>query len=329
MDNFWFVSALVVVGVILFFRMLRVVPEQRVLVIEEWGKYKKTLGSGLHFIVPIIHRVAYTHDLKEEVLDVAPQVCITQDNVQVTVDGILYFKVMDPVKASYGIDNFRYATMQLAQTTMRSEIGKIELDRTFSERETINNSVVKAIDEASDPWGIKVTRYEIRDIEPAQSVIAALESQVAAERQKRAEILESEGNKESRINLSKGEREEAVNLSKGEKQKRINEAEGLAKSIEIVSTATAEGIKVIATAINKPKGRSALTLQIANQYIGQLGNILEKADVSVLPLEAAQLQGLAQAVMPSGGSHGNSEGLAQDALKGAMAGIVARGNRHE
>lgn len=297
--EYFLLYTLAVIAIIIFFRMIRVVPEAHALVVEELGKYKRTLGPGLHLVVPFLQKVSYKHILKEEVLDVHPQSCITQDNVQVTVDGVLYFKVVDPYKASYGIDNYRFATIQIAQTTMRSEIGKIVLDKTFSERETINNAVVKSIDKASDPWGIKVTRYEIRDIEPSKSVIEALEQQMEAERRKRAEILESEGVKESRINQSKGEREEAINLSRGERQKRINEAEGQAQSMEIIADATAQGIAMIAAAIQKPKGRNALSLQIANGYIGSLGKILDSAEVSVMPLEAARIQGLLNAIMPA------------------------------
>ena len=305
--------ALAIVALIVLFRMIRVVPEAHALVIEHLGKYRKTLGPGLHLVIPFVQRVAYKHELKEEVLDVHPQMCITQDNVQVTVDGVLYYKVVDPFKASYGIENYKFATIQMAQTTMRSEIGKIVLDKTFSEREAINNSVVKSIDKASEPWGIKVTRYEIRDIEPSNSVIEALEQQMEAERRKRAEILESEGEKEARINQSKGEREEAINLSMGERQKRINEAEGMAKSMEIIAEATAQGIGMIAEAIQKPKGRNALSLQIANGYINNVGKILEAADVSVMPLEAARLQSLINSVMPALGQVAQSAPLGQAA----------------
>jgi len=286
-----FLSYLAVVVVLwLFFQMVRIVPEQQAWIVEEFGKYSRTLGAGLHIVIPVLRKVAYKHTLKEEVNDVLPQVCITQDNVQVEVDGVLYLKVVDPVKCSYGIENYRWATAQLAQTTMRSEIGKIPLDKTFSEREAINASIVKSIDAASEPWGIKVTRYEIRDIEPAPSVIEAMEKQVEAERFKRAEILQSEGEKEARINSSKGEREEAINLSRGERQKRINEAEGRARSIEIVTEANAEGIRQIGAAIGKPGGKNAVTMQITQQYLDQLGRILEVSDVQVLPLESAQLQ---------------------------------------
>jgi regulator of protease activity HflC (stomatin/prohibitin superfamily) len=237
---------------VLFFKLLRIVPEQQAWVIEFLGKYQKTLGPGFHLVLPGIQRVVDRHTLKEEVIDVPPQVCITKDNVQVTVDGILYLMVMDAEKASYGIDNYRFATAQLAQSNMRSEIGKLDLDRTFSEREIMNNAIVKAVDEASDPWGIKVTRYEIKDIIPNTTVVDAMEAQVRAEREKRAEILESEGVKESRINVSRGDREESINKSKGDQQKRINEAEGRAEAITIVANATAEGIKMVAEAIKSP-----------------------------------------------------------------------------
>ncbi len=294
-----FLAYLAVIAALwVFFQLVRIVPEQQAWIVEEFGKYRKTLGAGLHFVVPVLQRVAYKHTLKEEVNDVRPQVCITQDNVQVEVDGILYLKVVDAAKASYGIENYRSAAAQLAQTTMRSEIGKIPLDKTFSEREAINAAIVKSIDVASEPWGVKVTRYEIRDIEPSESVIEAMEKQVEAERFKRAEILESEGDKESRINLSKGEREEAINLSRGERQRRINVAEGQARSIEIITEANAQGLKLVGEAIRKPGGKTAVSLQISREYLDQLGKILESSEVQVLPPEAAKLQGLIASALP-------------------------------
>lgn len=285
--------------VILFFKLIRIVPEQETYIIEQFGKYKKTLGAGLHLVVPFVQRVAYKHSLKEDVIDVAPQVCITNDNVQVTVDGILYLKVVDPVKASYGIENYKYATAQLAKTTMRSAIGKLELDRTFSEREEVNDNIVKAVDEASDPWGIKVTRYEIKDITPTDTIEQAMEQQMRAEREKRAEILSSEGDKESRINSSKGEREEAINISKGERMRRINVAEGEAKAIEILAQATAEGLKEVASALQEPKGKTAMSIHLAEQYIGQMGEILKNSQVSVLPADIANIKGFLQALLPA------------------------------
>ncbi|MBN2628113.1 MAG: paraslipin [Spirochaetales bacterium] len=290
---------LIALVIILLLKMVKIVPEQEAWIIEQLGKYRKTLAAGLHLIVPVIQRAAYRVDLKEEVIDVPPQVCITNDNVQVTVDGILYIKVIEPEKAVYGIENYRFATSQLAQTTMRSEVGRIELDKTFSERDTINNAVVKAVDEASDPWGIKVTRYEIKNLDPTDSVREAMEQQMRAEREKRADILESDGFKQAQINESKGAREEAINYSKGERQKRINEADGEARAIEIQADATAEGIKLIAEALNRPNGDKARKIRILNKYTAQLGKILNTADTQVIPLEAAQVKSLLQTVIPA------------------------------
>jgi regulator of protease activity HflC (stomatin/prohibitin superfamily) len=301
--NVVFAYLLAFLVIVVFFKLIRIVPEQEAYVIEKFGKYQTTLGSGLHLIIPFIQQVAYKHILKEEVLDVDPQVCITSDNVQVTVDGLLYLRVMDPEKASYGIDNYRYATAQLAKTTMRSEIGKLELDRTFSERDEINDAIVKALDEASDPWGIKVTRYEIKDISPTETIEKAMEQQMRAEREKRAGILASEGEKSARINISKGERQSSINLSKGERQKRINESEGRARAIEITSEATAEGLTLVAEALKLPKGKSAMSLRLAEQYIEQFGSIIETAETSVLPDDLARLKSLIDTVTPSlGGS---------------------------
>ncbi len=283
-----------------FFKLIRIVPEQQAWVVEQFGKYKRTLGPGFHLVIPGVQKVAYKHTLKEEVIDVAPQVCITQDNVQVSVDGILYLRVEDPERASYGIEDYRFATAQLAQTTMRSEIGKIGLDNTFSERDRINNAVVKAIDEASDPWGIKVTRYEIRDITPTDTVLKAMEQQVRAERERRAEILTSEGEREARINVSKGERQEAINLSKGERTKRINEADGKAEAITIVAQATADGVRDVAKSISRPHGQEAGTLQIAEQFVVRLGQIMQTARTSVLPYDLAGLRSIVAAVRGHG-----------------------------
>lgn len=293
------IYAVAVLFLIIFFRLVRIVPEQEAWIIEFLGKYQKTLASGMHLVIPFMHRVAYKQLLKEEVIDVDPQICITRDNVQVTVDGILYLRVMDPYKASYGIDNYRFATAQLAKTTMRSEIGKLELDKSFSERDALNDAIVKAVDEASDPWGIKVTRYEIKDIAPTQTIEDAMKQQMRAEREKRAEILSSEGEKESRINVSKGERQEAINLSVGEKQRRINESNGRAQAIAITSEATATGIREIAKAINTPGGDKATSFRIAEQFIVQFGNIIETADTSVLPMDLAQIKSMVQALLPA------------------------------
>ena len=308
MGSIFSVYLLAFVVIIIFFKLIRIVPEQQSYVVEQFGKYSKTLGAGLHLVIPFVQKVAYKHTLKEEVIDVDPQVCITNDNVQVTVDGILYIKVIDSVKASYGIENYRFATAQLAKTTMRSEIGKLELDRTFSERDEVNDNVVKAVDEASDPWGIKVTRYEIKDIYPTSTIEQAMEQQMRAEREKRAEILSSEGEKESRINISRGQRQEAINISMGERQRMINSSEGKSKAIEIVSIATAEGLKDIASALQLPKGRTAMSVRLAEQYVENFGEILKGTETSVLPSEIANLKGIVDTVLPalsSGDKGGN------------------------
>lgn len=291
--------ALGILAILILAKTVRIVPQQEAWIVEELGKYKKTIGAGLHIVIPILQKVAYMNTLKEEVIDVAPQVCITKDNVQVRVDGVLYLKVMDPVKASYGIENYRYATAQLAQTTLRSEIGKIELDKTFSERDAINAAVVKSVDEASDPWGIKVTRYEIKDIDPPATIQDAMEQQMTAEREKRADILESDGIKQAQINLSQGEREEAINLSKGERQSKINVAEGKAKAIEIVAEARAEGIKMIGAAINKPNGNTAMNMSLMRQYMKELETIIGSSETTVLPLPEAELNSLLQTIIPA------------------------------
>lgn len=289
-------GSLIALFFLIFYKLIRIVPEQEAWVIEEFGKYKKTLGPGFHLVIPFMQKVAYRNVLKEEVIDVPPQICITKDNVQVTVDGLLYLKIFDPIKASYGIDDYRFATTQLAKTTMRSEIGKIELDNTFSERDTINDEIVKSVDEASDPWGIKVTRYEIRDITPTATVLEAMEQQVRAEREKRAEILKSDGEREFRINISKGEREEAINLSRGERTRRINESEGKAFAIQQIAEATSEGITEIAKSIQLPKGKQAVALRVAEHFVDKLGRILDKSDISVLPMNVAQIKGFVQTV---------------------------------
>ena len=300
MGVFGFIASLGIVVLVigLFFKLLRIVPEQQAWVIEFFGKFQKVLAPGFHIIIPGIQRIVNKHELKEEVIDVFPQVCITKDNVQVTVDGVLYLKVMDPEKASYGIDNYRFAASQLAQSNMRSEIGRLDLDRTFSEREIMNNAIVKSVDEASDPWGIKVTRYEIKDITPDKPIIDAMEAQVRAEREKRAEILESEGGKESRINISRGDKEESINKSRGNKQKQINEAEGRAEAIKIVATATAEGLKEIANAICQPNGNKAVSLRLTNQFIQQLEEILNNSQTLVMPHDLAQIKSVVSTMFP-------------------------------
>ena len=288
------------VAVIILFSIAVVVPEQESYVIERLGKYSRTLTAGFHILTPFIDRIAYKQNLKEEALDVDPQVCITADNVQVQVDGILYLKIFDQVKASYGIDNYRYAVAQLAKTTMRSEIGKLELDRTFCGREGLNDNIVKALDEASDNWGIKVTRYEIRDITPTRTILEAMERQMRAEREKRANILSSEGKQQSRINISLGKKKEAINKAMGEKQRRINLAEGRSKAIEITSNATAEGLRLIADALSQPGGRTAMGIRLAENYIQRFEHIIKKSNVSVYPENIAGLAAFTDIIKNAG-----------------------------
>ena len=249
--------------VITIIKTARVVPQKSNFVIERLGKYSRTLDSGFHILIPFIDKVAYTHSLKEEVIDVERQTCVTKDNIQVGINGVLYLQVVDPHKASYGINDYRYAASQLAQTTMRSVIGQTDLDKTFEERAKINEEVVKALDEAASPWGIKVLRYEISDIELPLSIKDALEQQMRAERERRAAIAKSEGERQAMINVSEGQKQEVINLSEGDKMRQINEAEGRAREIELVAIATAEGIRQIAEAINHPGGQEAVSLRVA------------------------------------------------------------------
>ena len=282
-----FIFALVILA-----RSIRVVPQKSAFIIERLGKYKKTLTAGFHVLVPLLDRVAYKHTLKEQALDVASQICITKDNISVEVDGILYLQVMDAMKSSYGIDDYQFASTQLAQTTMRSIIGKMELDKTFEERDAINTSIVDAVDKASDPWGVKVTRYEVKNITPPQSIKDAMEKQMRAEREKRALIAESEGDKQAKINRAEGEKQELIAKSEGEKQRRINEAEGRAAEIEKVAVATAIGLRKIATAINEKGGADAVNLRIAEQYIGEFGKLAKENNTMILPSNLTDIGGL-------------------------------------
>ncbi len=282
-----FVTLPALLALFIIWKMFIIIPMREASLKERVGKFAGMLLPGFHFLIPFVDRVAYRHEMREQVIDVPPQVCITRDNVQVEVDGVVYFKVMDPVKASYGIGDYRMASISLAQTTMRSEIGKLALDDTFSERERVNENIVREIDKASEPWGVKMIRYEIRNITPSKHMLDAMEKQMEAERQKRAEITMAMGQKESRINLSTGERQEAINLSEGEKQKRINEAVGKGREIEILAEASAKGISRIAAAIRKPGGAQAIRMQILEQYIEEVGRIIQYANVSVVPPQVA------------------------------------------
>ncbi|MEA1987113.1 MAG: stomatin-like protein [Candidatus Marinimicrobia bacterium] len=277
------VIGLIFFVLVVFFKTLRIVPQREAFVVERLGKYSKTLEAGFHVLFPFLDKVSYKHTLKEQAIDVESQTCITKDNISVEVDGILYLQVMDPKKASYGIDHYRFASTQIAQTTMRSIIGKMELDKTFEERDTINVRIVEEVDKASDPWGIKVTRYEIKNIVPPQSIKDAMEKQMRATREKRALIAQSEGDRQAKINRAEGDRQELIERSEGEKQKRINEADGKGAEIERIAIATSIGIKKIANAINEKGGSEAVKLRVAEQYINEFGNLAKENNTMIIP----------------------------------------------
>jgi regulator of protease activity HflC (stomatin/prohibitin superfamily) len=260
-----------------------VVPQQSAYVVERLGKYSGTLNAGFHILLPFLDVIRYRHSLKEIAIDIPEQICITRDNVQVGVDGILYLKVLDPERTSYGITDYRFAIVQLAQTTLRSEIGKIDLDRTFEERSNINIQVVSELDKASEPWGIKVLRYEIKNITPPQDVLAAMEKQMRAEREKRAVILTSEGQRDAMVNNAEGEKQQVIKASEANKQQQINEAEGQAAAILAVATATAEGIRKVADAIQNAGGYEAVQLRVAEQYLIQFGELAKAGNTLILP----------------------------------------------
>jgi regulator of protease activity HflC (stomatin/prohibitin superfamily) len=260
-----------------------VVPQQSAYVVERLGKYAATLDAGFHILLPFIDRIRYKHSLKETAIDIPEQVCITRDNVQVSVDGILYLKVLNPQRASYGISDYNFALIQLAQTTLRSEIGKIELDRTFEERTNINVQVVNELDKASDPWGVKVLRYEIKNITPPKGVLDAMEKQMRAEREKRAVILTSEGERDAAINQAEGEKQQVIKASEAKKQQQINEAEGAASAILAIAQATAEGLRRVAETIQIPGGQEAVQLRVAEQYITKFGELAKTTNTLILP----------------------------------------------
>ena len=291
------VLTIILVGILLFalivfFKTIRIVPQKMAFIIERLGKYSTTLEAGFHILVPFLDRVAYKHTLKEQAIDVQPQQCITKDNIAVEVDGILYMQVVDPKKASYGINNYQFASAQLAQTTMRSVMGKLELDKTFEERDLINSAIVNAVDNASDPWGVKVTRYEVKNILPPKSIKDAMEKQMRAEREKRATIAESEGDRQARINRAEGEKQQMIAQSEGEKQKRINEAEGRAIEILKVAEATATGIREIASAINEKGGVNAVNLRIAEQYLNEFGKLAKTNNSIIIPSNLSDIAGM-------------------------------------
>ena len=278
------VLVLVVIG-----KTAIVVPQQNAYVVEYLGKYRKTMQAGFHVLIPFVERIAYRHNLKEHAVDIPEQICITRDNVQVGVDGVLYMKVLDAQRASYGIGDFIFAISQLAQTTLRSEIGKIDLDRTFEERGTINASVVMELDKASDPWGVKVLRYEIKNINPPQDVLSAMEKQMRAEREKRAVILTSEGERDAKINEAEGGKQQVIKESEASKQQKINEAEGEAEAILTVATATAESLRRVADALQTTGGDRAMQLRIAEQYIEEFGRLAKTGNTFVVPANLSDI----------------------------------------
>ncbi|MGD0583483.1 MAG: stomatin-like protein [Bacteroidales bacterium] len=283
---------IILLGFILIVSMVKIVPQRTAIIVERLGKYKATYIAGFQIIIPFIDKVRYSHTLKEQAMDVAPQICITKDNIAVEVDGILYLQVLDPQKASYGIDNYKFASIQIAQTTMRSVIGKLELDKTFEEREAINTAIVDAVDKASEPWGVKVTRYEVKNISPPQSIRDAMEKQMRAEREKRAIIAESEGTKQAKINVAEGDKQELIKKSEGEMQRRINEAAGRASEIEQVAKATANGLRAIALAISEENGLNAVNLRIAEQYLTGFGNLAKTNNTIILPSNLTDVAGI-------------------------------------
>jgi len=278
-----FAIVLVVLVVLVILRAVKVVPQQNAFVVERLGKFHQVLEPGINFIIPFFDKVAYKHSLKEVALDIPEQVCITKDNVQVGVDGVIFIQVVDAQKASYGISMYKFAVIQLAQTTMRSEIGKIDLDKTFEERMNINKQVVASIDEASIGWGVKILRYEIKNITPPKSVLVAMEKQMQAEREKRAVILQSEGEKQSAINMAEGQKQKVVLESEALRQRQINEAEGESEAIKAVAQATAEGITLVAQAIQTHGGMEAVQLRVAENLVEQFGKLAKTNNTLILP----------------------------------------------
>ena len=277
-----------IIAILVIIQMVKVVPQQQAWVVEKLGKFDKVLQPGLNLLIPVIQRVAYKHTLKEEAIDVNAQTAISNDNVTLSIDGVLYVKIIDPTAASYGVNNPYYAITQLAQTTMRSEIGKLPLDRTFEEREALNIAIVSAINQAAINWGIQCMRYEIKDIQPPQSILKAMELQVAAERQKRAQILESEGNRQAKINHAEGEKAQIVLNSEASYTDQVNRAKGEAEAIGLVATATANSIEIVAAAVQKTGGSDAVALKIAEQYISAFGNLAKDANTVILPANLSE-----------------------------------------
>ncbi len=290
-------AVLAVFVVVVLVKTAVVVPQRMEFIVERLGKFSKTLGAGFHILVPFLDRVAYKRSLKEVVIDVQSQTCITADNISIAVDGVLYMQVMDSKKSAYGIDNYELAAAQLAQTSLRSVIGKIELDKTFEERDALNQQIVAAIDAAATNWGVKVLRYEIKDLTPPQSVMQAMESQMKAVREKRAAIATSEGDRDSRVNRAKGLKDEAIAISEGEMTKQVNEAKGKAQEIELLATATAEGVKKVAEALNAEGGEMAANLRVAEQYVKEFGKLAKESNTMLIPSNMGDMAGMIATAM--------------------------------
>ncbi|HEV7768754.1 MAG TPA: stomatin-like protein [Thermoanaerobaculia bacterium] len=297
MANVIVAVVIAVFAMIVISKIVRVVPQQQAWVVERLGKYSGTLDAGLHILMPFLDVVRYKHSLKEIALDVPEQICITKDNVQVGVDGVLYFKILNPERASYGISDYSWAIQQLAQTNLRSEIGKIDLDRTFEERTKINTEVVSEVDKASEAWGVKVLRYEIKNITPPQDVLAAMEKQMRAEREKRAVVLQSEGERDAAINNADGHKSQVIKNSEAKRQQQINEAEGSAQATLAIATATAEGIRRVAEVIKMPGGFEAMQLRLAEQYIKEFGNLAKSGTSMVVPANVSDVTSMLQMAM--------------------------------
>lgn len=296
LDVPWIPIILCFAVVIILFKAAVIVPQRHAFIIERLGRFHRTLDAGLYFLIPFFDRVAYRHSLKEMAIDVPSQMCITRDNISISIDGILYMQILDPVNASYGIQNYIYAATQLAQTTLRSEIGKLELDRTFEERDSVNANIISALDKATEPWGLKITRYEIANIQPPQSVRDALEKQMRAERERRSQIALSEGEREAAINIAEGQKQKIIKESEAKKQLQINEAEGKAREIELIATATAIGIRNIAEAIQSEGGKDAVNLRVAEQYVREFGNLAKQSNTLVIPSNLSDVGGMVAAL---------------------------------
>jgi regulator of protease activity HflC (stomatin/prohibitin superfamily) len=297
MEALFAVVALTILFFIVLAKTAVVVPQQNAYIVERLGKFSGVLPAGFHILVPFIDVIRYRHVLKETAVDIPEQICITRDNVQVGVDGVLYMKVIDAERASYGISNYSFAISQLAQTTLRSELGKIELDRTFEERTNINTNIVSELDKATEPWGIKVFRYEIKNITPPADILGAMEKQMRAEREKRATILTSEGTRDAAINTAEGEKQQTIKKSEAAKQRQINEAEGQAEAILSIAKATAEGIREVAETIQMAGGMEAVQLRVAEKYIEQFGNLAKVGNTMIVPSNVADVSGMLASAM--------------------------------